>query len=191
MNKKNRNIDSRIKRVLISEEELVLGISKAAKWINDNYYQKDLVIISILKGSIPFVGALIPKITVDFQIDFLSVSSFKGGIKAATSPEILSKLNIDIKNKDILIVEDIVDSGKTISHVINLLKEQDPKSIKLLTLLDKPEGRETTLVADYSCFTIPLLFIVGFGLDYGEYLRNLPYIAELKEEVYLNKSNKE
>lgn len=191
MNKKNKNIDPRIKKVLISEEELFLGISKSAKWINDNYKKKDLIIISILKGSIPFIGSLIPQITVDFQIDFLSVSSFKGGIKAATSPEILSKINVDIKNKDILIVEDIVDSGKTISHVIELLKENSPKSIRLLTLLDKPEGREVELKVDYACFTIPLLFIVGFGLDYGEYLRNLPYIAELKEEVYLNKKSKE
>ncbi len=85
-----------------------------------------------------------------------------------------------------MIVEDIVDSGKTISHVMELFKKSNPKSIKLLTLLDKPEGREVELEADYSCFTIPLLFIVGYGLDYREYLRNLPYIAELKEEVYLN-----
>ena len=182
-----KKIDPRIKKVLISEKELSLGITKAAKWIDKNYKNGDLIIISILKGSVPFVGTLIPQITIDFQVDFLSVSSFKGGIKAATSPEILSKLNIDIRNKDILIVEDIVDSGKTISHVMHLLNEQKPKSVKLLTLLDKPEGREIELKADYACFTIPLLFIVGFGLDYGEYLRNLPYIAELKEEVYLNK----
>ena len=178
-------IDPRIKKVLISAQDIQAGIKQAAAWIDSKYKNKDLVIISILKGSVPFVGQLMTAITVDYQIDFLSVSSFKGGIKAATNPEILSNLNVDIQDRDVLIVEDIVDSGRTIAHVMDLFSKSHPKSVKLLTLLDKPEGREVDLKVDYACFSIPLLFIVGFGLDYGEYLRNLPYIAELKEEVYL------
>lgn len=186
----SKNIDSRVEKVLISELEINSGIKKAAKWINQNYKDKNLVIISILKGSIPFVGNLLPKITVDHKIDFMSISSFKGNITAVTDPELISDITINIEGKDVLLIEDIIDTARTISKVIECLKNRNPSSLKVLTLLDKPDGRVTELVPDYICFTIPLLFIVGFGLDYDEQMRNLPYIGILKEDIYLNRNKK-
>lgn len=181
-------IDNRIKKILISSQEIILGIEKAAQWVNINYQNKDLVIVSILKGVIPFIGNLMPKVTVDFETDFISVSSFKGTISASTLPEILSSININVKNKDVLLVEDIVDSGRTITLVMDVLKKEKPASLKLLTLLDKPKGRKVVLKPDYGCFEIPEEFVVGFGLDYQEKMRNLPYIGILKEEIYLESS---
>lgn len=180
----NDTIDDRIERVLISEQEINDAISKTAQWINENYKGKELVLVTILKGSIPFVGALIPKIKIDFTIDYLCISSFKGGTKAVCDPEIITNITSNLVGKDVLLVEDIVDSGKTIKCVMDLLIDQKCKSCKLITLLDKPDGRVVDLVPDYSCFTIENLFVVGFGLDYEEKLRNLPYVGILKESCY-------
>lgn len=179
-----------IEKVIITPEDLSVGISKAAQWINKKYAKKDLVLISILKGSIPFFGTLVPQIEVDLEMDFMSVSSFKGATFATTLPELVKNISIDIENKDVLLIEDIVDSARTISMVTDLLRKQNPTSVSILTLLDKPEGRTVDLKVDYACFTIPLLFIVGFGLDYREKLRNLPYIGILKNEIYLKDNGK-
>lgn len=177
-------MDSRIEKILITEEEINDAIIKAAKWVDREYSTKDLVLVTVLKGSIPFVGSLVPKIKVDFEIDYIAMSSFKGCTKAQSLPELVTTFCSNLKNKDVLLVEDIIDSGRTISEIIKLLHEQGAKSVKILTLLDKPEGREVKLEADYKCFTIPKEFIVGFGLDYKEKMRNLPYIGILKKEIY-------
>lgn len=175
-----------IEKIIISSSELDKGISDAACWINKRYQNKNLVLISILKGSVPFFGTLVPRITVDLTMDFMSISSFKGGVSAVSLPELVQNISVDIVDKDVLLIEDIVDSGRTISLVMDLLKKQNPKSLSILTLIDKPEGRTVDLKVDYACFEIPLLFIVGFGLDYKELLRNIPYIGTLKEEIYAN-----
>lgn len=178
-------IDPRIKEVLITEEQINERISKAAEWINKEYVGKEPIIVGILKGCIPFIGKLIPQITVDVKLDFLAISSFKGGITAATEPEIITDLKFEVKDQDIILVEDIVDTGRTIKKVMELLQARGAKSIKLVTLVDKKAGRKVELEADFVCWDIPLVFIVGFGLDYKEIMRNLPYIGVLKEEVYL------
>lgn len=178
------SIDKRIERVLISEAELNDGINRAAEWINTNYADKKPILVGILKGCIPFFGQLISKIKVDCRTDFMAVSSFHGGIEASTAPQITLDLVMDIKDQDVLIIEDIIDTARSLKSIVELLKKRNPRSVKILTLLDKPEGRKVDFNADYSCFTIPLVFIVGFGLDYKEYLRNLPYIGILKPEVY-------
>lgn len=141
--------------------------------------------MTILKGSIPFVGALIPKIKIDFVIDYMCLSSFKGKSEAQTEkPELVTSFTTDLKGKDVLLVEDIIDSGRTIKEVVKTLEHAQCKSIRILTLLDKPAGRTVELIPDYICFTIPKEFIVGFGLDYEEKMRNLPYIGILKKEIY-------
>lgn len=182
----NNKIDPRIKEILITEEQINQRISDAANWINKEYQNKEPIMVGILKGCIPFIGKLLPQITVDLRLDFLAISSFKGGIKAATEPEIITDLKFEVKDQDIILVEDIVDTGRTIKKVIELLESRGAKSIKLVTLVDKKEGRKVELEADFVCWDIPLVFIVGFGLDYKEIMRNLPYIGILKEEVYQN-----
>lgn len=177
-------MDTRIERVLITNEQILNGVEKAATWINSTYHGKDLVLITILKGSIPFFGAIIPKIKVDCTIDYMHLSSFKGSHEAVTPPELLRNVSSELKNKDVLLVEDIIDSGRTIKMIIDILQSVGCRSIKILTMLDKPAGRTVELIPDFVCFTIPKEFIVGFGLDYQEQLRNLPYIGILKKEIY-------
>ncbi len=185
------NIDSRIEKVLITETELKQGIKLAADWVNHEYRNKKPIIVGILKGCIPFIGQLVPQLTIDHRMDFMAVSSFKGQTHATGQPEIITDMLFDIEGQDILLVEDIVDTARTIKQVIEMLRKRNPKSIKLLTLLDKKEGRRVELEADFACFNIPLVFIVGFGLDYQEIMRNFPYIGVLKEEVYLNPDKKD
>ncbi|MCV3728686.1 hypoxanthine phosphoribosyltransferase [Ureaplasma miroungigenitalium] len=178
-------VDKRIKEVLITEEEINARIHDAAEWINTNYANKSPIMIGILKGCIPFLGKLITHVNVDLRLDFMAISSFQGNIVAQTEPEIITDLKFSVQGEDIILVEDIVDTGRTIKKVINLLLARGANSVKVLTLVDKKEGRKVDLVADFVCFDIPLVFIVGFGLDYKELMRNLPYIGILKEEVYL------
>lgn len=176
-------MDKRIKEILISEEQLKIGINKAANWLNSNYTSEQCpVLVGILKGCIPFIGSIIPLLKFDFFIDFLTASSFKGGTSANKNIDLYVNLSHDIKNKDVVILEDIIDTARTLKLVVEKLYELGAKSIKIVTLLDKIEGRLVELNADYSCFVIPNKFIVGFGLDYMEILRNLPYIGILKDE---------
>lgn len=177
-------MDPRIEKILINEKQIQQAITEAAKWVDEQYKNSDLVLVTILKGSIPFVGCLVPQIKVDFTIDYIAMSSFKGCTCAQTLPELVVNSCNNLKDKDVLLVEDIIDSGNTISEIINILKSQGCKSVKILTLLDKPSGRKVKLEADYKCFEIPKEFIVGFGLDYEEKMRNLPYIGILKKEIY-------
>lgn len=179
-------IDKRIKEVLISEDELKAGIQRAADWLNKEYANKTPIVIGILKGCIPFIGSIMPLLTFDFEIDFMSASSFKGGTKSTGFIELLLDLKSDIKDRDVIILEDIIDTAKTLKMIVELLQSRGPKSIRIVTLLDKKEGRKVELDADFSCFNIPMCFIVGFGLDYKEIMRNLPYIGILDESVYMN-----
>lgn len=174
-----------ISEILITKKQLKKGIVKAAKWVDETYtdHNKDLVLIGLLKGSIPFIGQLVTEIERDVTLDFMVVSSFKGEDKAQGKPEIVTDILSDIKGKDVLLVEDIVDSGYTIEYVSKELLKRKPNSIKIITLLDKPSGRKTDLEIGYSCFEIPHKFIVGFGLDYKEKCRNYEFIGVLKKEI--------
>lgn len=173
-----------ISEVLISKKKLTKGIKKAAKWIDKTYTSNnELVLIGLLKGSIPFIGQLVTQIERDVTLDFMVVSSFKGEHKAQGKPEIVTDILSDIEGKDILLVEDIVDSGYTIDYVCKELIKRNPKSINIITLLDKPTGRKVDLKVAYSCFEIPHKFIVGFGLDYKEKCRNYEFIGVLKDEI--------
>ena len=173
-----------IEKVLIDEQELTDIVMRLGKQISEDYKDKDLLLVSILKGSIMFMADLMRAITIPCNIDFMAVSSYGSGAKTTGVVKILKDLDKSIEGKDLLIVEDILDSGKTLNYLTEILMARNPNSIKICTLFDKPERREVNIYADYIGTKVPNEFIVGYGLDYNEYYRNLPYIGALKRSVY-------
>ena len=160
-------------RVLLGEEEVNKRINEVAEQINKDYAGRDIHLICILKGGVFFTCELAKRLTVPVSMDFMSVSSYGAGVV-----KIIKDLDETLEGKDVLIVEDIIDSGRTLAYLIEILKQRGPKSIRLCTLLDKPERRVKKQVhVDYTCFTIPDEFVVGYGLDYDQKYRNLPYIG--------------
>lgn len=179
-------MESFIDRVLISEEKIRAKVEELGAKITEDYRGKPLLLVGILKGSMVFMADLMRAVKINCKIDFMSVSSYGAGTQTSGQVRIILDLNKPIKDFDILIVEDILDSGVTLSYIKKLLLPRGPKSIKICTLLDKPERRKSDIVADYYGFTIPDAFVVGYGLDYGEDYRNLPYIGILKDEAINN-----
>ena len=177
-------LEQDIERVLFSEEELDKRVSEIAAEINRDYAGKEPMLISVLRGSFVFMADLIRKIEVPCTVDFMSVSSYGRGTTSSGQVQITKDLSDDIEGKDIIVVEDILDSGNTLSYLLQLLQARKPASMKLCTLLDKPDRRVKEVHVDYSGFTIPDEFVVGYGLDYAEKYRNLPYIGILKPRVY-------
>mgnify|MGYP002514076800 CR=1 FL=1 len=182
----DKNIMNDIERVLISEEELSSIVKRIGKQITEDYADKDLLLVSILRGSVIFMADLMRAITVPCNIDFMAVSSYGNGTESSGRVKINKDLDNDIQGKDIIIIEDILDSGKTLYYIRDILSARKPASIKICTLFDKPERREADIKADYIGSLVPNEFIVGYGLDYAEYYRNLPFIGVLKESVYEN-----
>lgn len=165
-------------RVLLSEEEVNQRISEVAATINKDYEGKEVHLICILKGGVFFTCELAKRLTVPVSLDFMSVSSYGDDTKSSGVVRIIKDLDEPLQDKNVLIVEDIIDSGRTLSYLIEVLRQRGPKSIRLCTLLDKPERRVKKQVhVDYTCFTIPDEFVVGYGLDYAQKYRNLPYIG--------------
>lgn len=173
-----------IDRVLISEDELTKIVKDLGAKISEDYKDKDLLLVSILRGSVIFMADLMREIKIPCNIDFMAVSSYGSGTKSSGVVKIIKDLDASIEGKDLLIVEDILDSGRTLNYIREILLARNPKSIKICTLFDKPERREVDLYADYIGSRVPNEFIVGYGLDYDEYYRNLPYIGVLKSSVY-------
>ena len=165
-------------RVLLTEEEVNKKISEVAAQINKDYEGKEVHLICILKGGVFFTCELAKRITVPVTMDFMSVSSYGDDTKSSGVVRIVKDLDESLADKEVLIVEDIIDSGRTLAYLIEVLKQRGPKDIHLCTLLDKPERRVKKQVkVDYTCFTIPDEFVVGYGLDYAQKYRNLPYIG--------------
>ena len=177
-------LEQDIERVLFSEEELDRRVSEIAAEINRDYAGKEPMLISVLRGSFVFMADLIRKIEVPCTVDFMSVSSYGRGTTSSGQVQITKDLSDDIEGKDIIVVEDILDSGNILSYLLQLLQARKPASMKLCTLLDKPDRRVKEVHVDYTGFTIPDEFVVGYGLDYAEKYRNLPYIGILKPRVY-------
>ena len=173
-----------IDRILISEEELSKIVKELGAKITEDYKDKNLLLVSILKGSVTFMADLMREINIPCNIDFMAVSSYGSGTKSSGVVKIIKDLDSSIEGKDLLIVEDILDSGRTLNYIKEILLARNPKSIRICTLFDKPERRDVNLYADYIGSKVPNEFIVGYGLDYNEYYRNLPYIGVLKESVY-------
>ena len=165
--------------VMISEEERANKVKELAKQIEKDYEGEQLLVVGILKGASVFVSDLIRKIDLDVNIDFMSVSSYGNGTESSGTVRILKDLDVDIAGKNVLIVEDIIDSGLTLSNLVKELKIRNPKSLKLCTLLDKPQRRTSNIPVDYVGFVIEDKFIVGYGIDWAEKYRNLPYIGSV------------
>ena len=173
-----------VERVLVSEEEIKEICKRLGEQISEDYADKKLLLVSVLKGSVPFMADIMRNITCDLRIDFMAVSSYGTGTSTSGSVKILKDLNIDLSGYDLLIVEDILDSGVTLSSLKTILEARKPASVKICTFLDKPERRKANITADYSGAEVPDEFIVGYGLDYDEKFRNLPYVGVLKRECY-------
>ena len=174
-------------KVLLSEEEIANKVHELGRRLSEDYAGKNPVVISILKGSIVFVADLIREMEVPTEIDFMVVSSFVGVVSSGVV-RIVKDISIPIEGRDVLIVEDILDSGLTLEYISGILKDRAPASLKIATLLDKPSRHKSSIKADYIGFTVPDEFVIGYGLDYNERYRNLPYIGVLKPSVYMEES---
>jgi hypoxanthine phosphoribosyltransferase len=173
-----------IKEVLFSSDTLSEKVRELAGKISEDYKGKDLVVVGILKGSVIFAAELIKNISIQCEIDFMAVSSYGNSTETSGVVRILKDLDSNIEGKDILIVEDIVDTGTTLKYLLKYLKARKANSIEIVALLNKPARRKVDLDVKYIGFEVPDAFIVGYGIDYAERYRNLPYIGILKPEVY-------
>ena len=173
-----------VERVLFTAEELKTRVAELGAQITADYQGKSPVVISVLRGSYIFMADLTRSIDLPCTVDFMAVSSYGSGTSSSGHVRIIKDLVDSVEGKDVLVVEDILDSGNTLSYLLDMLQARTPASIKLCTLLDKPERRVRDIHADYTGFTVPDYFVVGYGLDYAERYRNLPYIGILKPEVY-------
>lgn len=171
-------------KILVSEQQIRSKIQELGRQISVDYQDKDLVIIGILKGAVVFLSDLIREINLPLELDFMVISSYGKSTHASGVVRIIKDLDKDIAGKDVLIVEDIVDTGLTLSYLLENLRTRKPASLKICAFLDKPSRRKVTLIPDYKGYTIPDEFAVGYGLDYGEKYRNLPYVGVLKPEYY-------
>lgn len=176
----NKDID----HVLVSQAQLKEKIAELGAQITKDYQGKDLLLVSILKGACVFLSDLMRAVELPLSIDFMCVSSYGAGTVTQGHANIIKDLDVDIEGKDVLIVEDILDSGVTLSHVMEILRSRKPASLRLCSLLEKPERHKVHVPIDYLGFVVPDEFVVGYGLDYAEKYRNLPYVGVLKESVY-------
>lgn len=173
-----------IQEVLVTEEQLKEVNERLGAKITEDFKDKNLLVVGILKGSIYFMTDLTRYIDLPLKLDFLAVSSYGGETSSSGAVKILKDIDINLEGYDILLVEDILDSGRTLHYVCEMLKTRKPKSISIVTLLDKPERRVVDLTPDYVGCQVPDEFVVGYGLDYDQKYRNLPYIGSLKREIY-------
>lgn len=174
-----------IKSILIDEESIVKRSRELGKEITKAYEKDDKppIFVALLKGSIPFLAELIKHVDLDIEVDFMDVSSYEGGTESTRDIRILKDLDRSVKNKKIVIVEDIVDTGRTLTAVMKLLDNKGAVDVKVVSLLNKPSRREVKVEVDFIGFEIPNKFVVGFGLDYAEKYRNLPYIGVMKDDM--------
>lgn len=175
---------SAIERILLSEDQIKARIAELGRELTADYAGKNPIFIGVLKGVVMFFADMIRAIPLDCQIDFMAVSSYGGGTQSSGKIRIQKDISVDLAGRHVVILEDILDSGLTLSHTAAYLKTKGPASLKICTLLDKPDRRKAEVQADYVGFTIPNLFVVGYGLDFDENYRNLPYVGVLKPEVY-------
>jgi hypoxanthine phosphoribosyltransferase len=176
--------NNEIEKIILTEEEIKEIVNRLGKQITEDYRGKNLLVVSVLKGSVMIMADLLRAIKIPCKIDFMSVSSYGSGTKTSGTVKIIKDLDINLEGYDILIVEDILDSGVTLSNLKELLLTRKPASVKICTFLDKPERRKANITADYIGAQIPDAFIVGYGLDYDEKYRNLPYVGILSPSVY-------
>ncbi len=179
-----RDMRQDIESVLFTEEQIQEIVRRIGVEISRDYAGKNLLLVSVLKGSVVFMADLMRAITIPTRIDFMATSSYGSGVKTSGVVKILKDLDLELAGYDIVIVEDILDSGKTLNYLMDLLQSRGPKSIRICTLFDKPERREVEVYPTYVGAQIPDAFIVGYGLDFDEKYRNLPFVGILKPAVY-------
>lgn len=177
-------LEKNIKKVMISHDEIVDAAKKLGAQLTKDYQDKNPILVGVLKGSVPFMAELIKHIDTHVELDFMVVSSYHGGTSSSGVINIKKDVDQDVSGRHVLFIEDIIDTGQTLKSLRDMFKDRNVASVKIATLLDKPEGRVVEIEADYTCFTIPNEFVVGYGLDYNENYRNIPYVGVLKEEVY-------
>ncbi|ALC87085.1 MULTISPECIES: hypoxanthine phosphoribosyltransferase [Bacillaceae] len=177
-------LEKDILEVLLTEEQIQEKTRELGAALSEEYKDKFPLAIGILKGAMPFMSDLMKRVDTYIEMDYMDVSSYGNATVSSGEVKIVKDLNTSVEGRDILIIEDIIDSGMTLSYLVDLFKYRKAKSIKLVTLLDKPSGRKVDLQADYVGFEVPDAFVVGYGLDYAEKYRNLPYVGVLKKEVY-------
>lgn len=173
-----------IQEILHSEEEIQRKVKELGEILTRDFEGRNPLVICVLKGAFIFMADLVKEIRVPLEMDFMAVSSYGASTKSSGVVKIIKDLDVSVEGRDVLIVEDIIDSGLTLSYLIDVLERRNAKSVTVVTLFDKPSGRSVDLNADYTGFTLPDAFVVGYGLDYAEYYRNLPFIGILKPEVY-------
>lgn len=181
---KDIQMHDEIQDILISEEELQAKIKDLGTTLTEEYDGRFPLVIGVLKGALPFMADIVKRMNIHLEMDFMDVSSYAGGTVSTGEVKIIKDLDTTVYDRDIVILEDIIDSGRTLKYLISLLQTRGARSLKVVTLLDKPEGRVVDLTADLVGFTVPDEFVVGYGLDYAERYRNLPYIGVLKPEIY-------
>lgn len=178
------NIHNEIDHILISEKEVQQKCKEIAKGLSEEYDGKFPLAVGVLKGALPFMSDVLRNMDIHLEMDFMDVSSYGSGTTSSGEVKIVKDLDTKVEGRDLLIVEDIIDSGLTLSYLVDLFKYRKANSIKIVTLLDKPGGRTAHIKADIIGFEVPNEFVVGYGLDYAEKYRNLPYIGVLKPEIY-------
>jgi hypoxanthine phosphoribosyltransferase len=176
--------DDIVKKVLVSEEEIAEITKRLGKIISTDYAGKELVLVGMLKGAMPFMMDLAKNITLPLEMDFIQTSSYHGGTSSSTAVMFKKDIDTNVLDKHVLLVDDVVDTAKTITKVLEIFKGRGAASIELCCLLDKPEGRVVPYEAKYVGKVIPNEFVIGYGLDYNELYRNLPYVGVVKDEVY-------
>jgi hypoxanthine phosphoribosyltransferase len=175
-----------IQQILITEEEIQTKLKSLGAQLTEEYKDRFPLAIGVLKGAMPFMADLLKRMNCYLEMDFMDVSSYGNSTVSSGEVKILKDLDTSVEGRELLIIEDIIDSGLTLSYLVDLFRYRKAKSIKIVTLLDKPTGRKSAIKADYVGFQVPDEFVVGYGLDYAEKYRNLPYIGILKPEVYRN-----
>ncbi|MEG0255251.1 MAG: hypoxanthine phosphoribosyltransferase [Vagococcus sp.] len=179
-------LEKDIEKTFYSEEEIQERVKTLGEAISKDYEDKFPLVVGVLKGAVPFLADLVRSMNIHMEMDFMDVSSYGNATVSSGEVRILKDLSTVVEGRHILIVEDIVDSGRTLRYLVDLLKHRKAASVKIVTMLDKPEGRVVEMDADYIGFEVPNEFVVGYGLDYAEDYRNLPYIGVLKPEIYEN-----
>ena len=173
-----------IEKVLITKEQIAARCEELGKELQEKFARKNPLVVGVLKGAVPFMADIIRAMDSHVEIDFMDVSSYGNALVSSGEVKIVKDLDTNVEGRDMLIVEDIIDSGRTLAYLVDLFKYRKANSVTIVTLLDKPEGRAVDIEADYVGFDVPNEFVVGYGLDYCERYRNLPYVGVLKPEIY-------
>ncbi|MGX7329396.1 hypoxanthine phosphoribosyltransferase [uncultured Enterococcus sp.] len=177
-------LEKDIEKVLVTKEQIRTRCEELGKVLTEEYKDKNPLVVGVLKGAVPFMADIVREMDCYLELDFMDVSSYGNALVSSGEVKIVKDLDTNVEGRDMLIVEDIIDSGRTLAYLVDLFKYRKAKSVKIVTLLDKPEGRVVDIEADYIGFDVPNEFVVGYGLDYTEQYRNLPYVGVLKPSVY-------